>query len=279
MVPGVRVWRNPGNAFVGVLLHFTADPEGADEATRRSGMDTNVYNRENNLNFAAFAGKPVYASFTDAHVSELAMPIPDVPVLRSFDLGYHHPAVVYAQLLGDRLWVLGELMGEDVTLDRFLDDFVAPYEAVVFPEGAKYIDSADPAGRQVNDKSNFNSFAILSNHGVFPLWRRSEINEGLAILRKQLELPDGFLIHPRCRLLIQGFKGGYRYPEDGKQAAQFPVKDGYFDHTMDALRYLVVNNMTLNAPPAKSADDEPDPPFWREALRKRQHGDDYEGWD
>lgn len=281
---GIQAWRNPGNHYVGVLLHFEADPQGATEEERRSGMDEAGYQRENCLSFASFAGKPVYAGFDPAvHMAEpLPFYVPGLPVLRSFDFGYHHPAVVYAQR-HEGLWVLGELMGEDVTLDDFVTKFVLPYQAAVFPDDVQYLDFGDPAGRQMNDKSNFTSFGILANHGIFIRSRKSEIDEGLTIIRRELATPRGIKVHPRCRILVQGFKGGYRYPEATTARPQplWPLKDGFFDHLQDAFRYLVVNNIRLRNPAPVPPKPTGDPPLFKEAMASRgtASADPYKDWE
>lgn len=44
------------------------------------------------------------------------------------------------------------------------------------------------------------------------------------------------MVSSACRLLIEGFKGGYAWDENGKK----PKKTGVYEHLFDALRYLVV---------------------------------------
>ena len=49
---------------------------------------------------------------------------------------------------------------------------------------------------------------------------------------------DGFIklkVDSNCGLIIDGFLGGYCRDEDTDE----PVKDGYYEHIFDALRYLV----------------------------------------
>lgn len=245
---GITAWRNPGNLFTSVLLHFSADDEGADEEARRAGMSEDDFKREHGLDFSSFAGKPVYPGFSTKLIDTNLFASPDFTIMRGMDFGYHRPGCVYAQLFGHKLWLLGEVMGQDMTLDRFINDVMLPYEAEVFkdiPE-PKYATFADPAGRQVSDKSQYTSFSILSNHGIHPVARKSEINEGLTIIRQKMA-DTSFAVHPRCRILIEGFKGGYCYPEvdEGKPEALMPHKDGYYDHLQDAFRYLVVNNLSV----------------------------------
>lgn len=271
LVRGLRAWRNPNNGFTVALLHFTADPDGASEEARRAGMSPEQFAREHDLSFDSWAGKPVFPSFTDKHVAEV-FPAEGVPVVRSWDFGYHRPAVTFHQFHGE-WWQMGEVMGEDMTLDQFVNRVVLPYQEKLFPEGTTFIDTADPAGRQMTDKSEHTSFAILANYGIFPRARRSEVNEGLTIIRQHLT-DVTYKVHPRCRITIEGFKGGYRYPEPtaGTPEPLFPLKDGYFDHVFDTIRYAAVNNLTVRLPRHKPVKKEPS--FVDRVLASRQHTDE-----
>lgn len=281
IIPGAKAWKNPGNRFTCVLLHFTADPDGADEDARREGMPEDKFKREHGLDFSSFAGKPVYADYDDhKHLSSDIHYHPAHPLLRSFDFGYHRPAVTYAQV-HDGLWVLGEVMGEDMTLERFMEDVVIPYEHNVFGDKAKYINFADPAGRQVSDKSEHTSFSILSNYGIHPLAKKSEIGEGLTLIRMALSTKTGdkyqFQIHPRCNILREGLKGGYRYPEAtlANPNPLYPLKDGFYDHLQDTLRYMVVNNFRLYKPRPEPVK-ELYPPLYESVLKRQKR--DYSGY-
>lgn len=246
VLPGVRAWRNSGNGFVGVLLHYEADPSGASEEQRKEGLSEDQFKREHGLSFSTWAGKAVYPMFSE---SSIAPVFPDtervLPIWRGWDFGFHRPAVVWVQIHGG-FWVLGEVLGEDMTLYEFLDRVVLPYQKAVFGDHNYFIDAADPAGMQVSDKSEHTSFALLSNRGIFPMQQRAEINKGLTIIRQKMVTGE-FKIHPRCRNLIEGLKGGYRYPEPtkGTPEPQFPKKDGYYDHLQDALRYVAVNAVSV----------------------------------
>lgn len=257
VIQGLRLYKNPGNKFTCALLHFTADPSGADEESRKSGMEDSRFAREHNLDFSSWAGKAVYAGFNESHVQPV-WPDPNFPVLRGWDFGFHHPACVWSQSHGG-FWVVGEVMGQDQTLDSFVKDVVLPYQAVLFPEGPsewKFIDYGDIAGKQITDKSDFTSFAILSNYGIFPIGKKTAIEQGLTLIRQKIVSAE-LQVHPRCRILVEGFKGGYRYPEPSVAIPDplFPMKDGFYDHLMDALRYVVVCNYDLyqkkEAPPKK----------------------------
>lgn len=286
VMPGVRVYQNPGNRYTCVLLRYDADPQSASFAERHEGLDEASFRREHGLSFETFGGKPVYRGFDpDKHVSDTkAFHIPGQVLLRGWDFGYHHPAVVWVQV-NPGFRVLGELLGEDVPLDEFVRDFVLPYEEAVFgtPEEGKkrqVLDFGDPAGNQVNDKSKWTSFSVLANHGIFVRSRKSEIGEGLEILRGVIARNE-LWVHPRCRLLTQGFRGGYRYPEPTKQNPNplKPLKDGYFDHLQDALRYLTIHQIRLRTPPAPPPSPDPDVPGWDHAMRQRSTSAFAGDWD
>jgi hypothetical protein len=274
-IAGMKVWRNAKNGFTSALLHFSADPSGPNEDERRKGMDEQAYNREHDLSFDSWAGKPVYPMFQESrHVDEGCFISNDFPVIRCWDFGYHRPAVVYWQAHGG-MWVHGELLGQDMTLMEFFESHVAPYEKALFGDRKpKFIDAADIAGRQMSDKSEHTSFAILSNYGVFPFSKKTEINEGLTIIRHHMNMGT-FKVHPRCRILIEGLKGGYRYPEPtpGLPEPMFPQKDGFYDHLMDALRYGAVNVLSVYKPRAKKNEAEQYPPLVERLMRKREQHD------
>jgi len=49
------------------------------------------------------------------------------------------------------------------------------------------------------------------------------------------------VISPGCQRLIEAMRC-YHYPESGSTAdAELPLKDGVYDHPIDALRYFFVN--------------------------------------
>lgn len=286
LAPGITAWDNPGNGFTSVLLHFTADPDGASEEDRRRGMTEEDFKKEHGLDFSSYSGKPVYPSFSDKlHVSENVYYDPRFPVWRGWDFGYHHPAVVYAQVHTD-FWVLGELMGEDESLEQFIRNKVLPYEDALFGhdrDTVTFRDAADPAGRQVSDRSEHTSFAILANHGIFAVGHRTEIDEGLTLKRREL-YQGTYKVHPRCRFIIEANKGGYRYAEQkpGKPAPLSPMKDGFFEHIMDAERYLMVNTRSVWAAPPAKPQPKKGPPLYNEVLRNKQHDDmfgDFAGLD
>jgi len=113
------------------------------------------------------------------------------------------------------------------------------------------VHNCDPAGHQKSDKAEFTSIEVLRDLGIYPNSKPSAIDEGLEILRQRMVRRNdglyGMIVSPKCKILIDGFKGGYRYPEhkDGMPEKEQPLKDGFYDHLQDCVRYIAVNYLEL----------------------------------
>ena len=187
-------------------------------------------------------GRPIYAQFPrGSHVRPVEFD-PKIALVRGFDFGFNHPAVVWMQLVGGQIRVLAELQGKNIYLQEFIRDEIIPYERSLFGRiPGKIIDFCDPRGSDESDKGK-SSVQILNEHGIFPMHRRTWIEEGIKAVKHYLDTktPDGdtnFLIHPRCKLLIEGFNGGYKRL-DGEEK---PDKDNIYDNVQDAMRYAITH--------------------------------------
>lgn len=288
IAPGIKGWKGL-NGYTTLLCHFTADPEGPDEAVRRVGTLENDYQRENNLDFTSFAGKPVYGAVYQPQVHEDTAIFynPDLPLWVGWDFGYHRPAVHFSQFHADGgWWILGEILGEDQTLPRFVEDSYFPYLHLNFPkkdgqQEQTLIHCADPAGKQVTDKSEHTSFTILGTYGIFPRARKTEINEGLTLISNSMQRTamgkPGLKVHPGdCPITTDAFRGGYRYPEAtaAMPEPRLPEKDGFYEHPMDTTRYVAIHALRLWVPHEKKIEQET---FANKIRRNRtkQQDDDY----
>lgn len=288
ITPGVSLHRNNHNGYVVMLLHHSADAAVAPAVREaQKMMSPERYAREYELDFTSYAGKAVYPEFKrDIHIDHQVWFNPAIPVWRGWDFGYHRPAVVFTQVLGDgSWWILGECLGQDQTLDRFLEEQVLPYQERLFPN-AKFLDAADPAGKHVSDKTEHTSFAILAQRRIFPYARRSEIDEGLTHVHARLQSTvvgkPGIKVHPRCLVTVEGMQGGYRYPEPTTATPEpkVPLKDGYFDHIQDTIRYIAVNCFSLWQPRVKKKEEVPtkEQELWRDILNKAHKKEADELW-
>lgn len=275
LIPGVKAWKN-FNGYAVCLLHYSSDPEGRNEEQRREGLAENDFLREHELSFESYAGEPFYGHVYDRYYHEdpSLSYIEEIPVWVGWDFGHRRPGIVVSQVYPDSQFaILGEVLGENQTLNRFVEDSALPYLHEHFP-GATLFHAADPAGKQVTDKSEHTSFTILHQYGIFPRARRSEINEGVTHIKNKLLAVrlggKGLVINPdRCPILTEGFRGGYRYPESTQANPEplYPAKDGYYEHLMDALRYIAVNVFSLWTPKVK---EQHVPSREEELLKKAQ---------
>ena len=103
----------------------------------------------------------------------------------------------------------------------------------------------DPAGAGVNDVTGTSVVRELRGLGIAVRYRRSGILEGIELIRRAVRSGDGrslLRISPRCSRLIEAFRC-YHYPEAGSvgENSELPLKDGIYDHPIDALRYFFIN--------------------------------------
>jgi len=107
---------------------------------------------------------------------------------------------------------------------------------------AEYVDWGDPAGANKFSKAGggFTSNAELMSEACGIEVEPSEQNLTARIesVDQQLKRIDGILIDPSCIRLINGFLGGYCYPEIGSTGVygDKPIKNR-FSHPQDALQY------------------------------------------
>lgn len=155
------------------------------------------------------------------------------------DFGYHHPAAVWLQVVepedfvGRRVHVLDEFLGMDLLLDDFIE-VVQERTRAYFPNAELIFWCGDPyAAVQRSDRGEAIDIHLRRRYQIALRMKRMPLEnsvQNVAGLLKQNRL----LIHPRCKRLIRAFEGGYRRDEMGEI-----VKDGYYEHIVDALRYAL----------------------------------------
>lgn len=195
-------------------------------------------------------GKSYYNGYKELiHAVELDW-IDSKPLICGWDFGFHHPAVLITQIdLFDRWCWLREIIGTDITIDKFADK--VKQEINYYYPNATCIHYGDPASVQVNDKSESTSWQILKSKGIYLLYRQSEYRLRKEIIERKLSLlingKPSLLVDKRyCKVANDGFLGGYHYPEPKPGQAiidkfEQPFKDGFYEHIMNAGEYIAVN--------------------------------------
>lgn len=248
IVKGLYMHKNPKNKFLCLSLYWFAHPE-RDEKWKNdmiSALGKEEFSREYELDFSQEKGKKVYPEFSEKNIVKLK-PIPELPLIIGWDFGYHHPAIVILQKPEkDRIIVLNEFMGTDILLQDFVKEFIE-FKEKVYPDYTMR-HFCDPAGRFKKDTDAKTSADILRKFKIYPYAKKHRVVEGISIVRHLIKNTgsDGYrnlLVDPNCKILIEGFMGGYVFPETSAGFKEVPANDGYYEHLQDALRYAVVGVM------------------------------------
>lgn len=160
---------------------------------------------------------------------------------RAIDFGFVNPFVC--------LWIQVDEDGVVRVIDEYIKSRMTVEqhgEAIkkLTPCSEEYVSGTfcDPAGAGVNDVSGTSAVRELRRLGIKVSYRKSGILEGIEHVRRAVLSGDGkrrLLISGRCRRLIESMRC-YHYPEKMSES-ELPVKDGVYDHAIDALRYFFVN--------------------------------------
>lgn len=184
-------------------------------------------------------GAPVYPNFRLAsHVADLRIDRHEqTQLIRGWDFGWHHPACAVAQLLPTgHVDILHAEMGTQTDLEPFARHMQRVCEQR-FP-GRKIEDYCDIAGKQEHGLG-VTAIGVLHGLGIRPRYRYMEIERTIKpvhdlISNLHLGRPILMVDKTFARIAWEGFLGGYFYGDDGK-----PKKDGFYEHVMDAIRYML----------------------------------------
>jgi len=167
---------------------------------------------------------------------------PNLPLYRSLDFGFVNPFVC--------LWI----QVDDTGIVRVIDEYIRTRATIDVhageiksrtPVSEEQVAATfcDPAGAGANDVTGTSVVRELRTLGIMVQFRRSGILEGIELIRRAICSGDGqstLIISPRCQRLIEAFQC-YHYSQSGSTAGELPLKDGLYDHPIDALRYFFVN--------------------------------------
>jgi phage terminase large subunit len=159
---------------------------------------------------------------------------------RAIDFGFVNPFVcLWIQVGGDgKVFVIDEYIKSRETIDVHASEIKRRTAGGEENVAATF---CDPAGAGVNDVSGTSAVSRLRELGMKVRYRRSSILDGIEFIRRALRSGDGkssLVISPKCGRLIEAMTS-YHYPQRGE--IELPMKDGIYDHPIDALRYFFVN--------------------------------------
>lgn len=187
-------------------------------------------------------GKQVYPEFRrEIHVSKGILKPVDAQIIRGWDNTGLSPACVITQISPTGQWlILKEFCGYDVGIIDF-GEMVQSWCAQTFGAQTKYQDIGDPAGKN-RDTNKMSPAAYLLKlniaveDGIQTFKTRREAVVGR--LTKLINGVPAIVIDPGCTRIIDGFEGGYAYPEIGNSGIfrDEPAKNEY-SHIHDAIQY------------------------------------------
>lgn len=193
-------------------------------------------------------GMPVYPEFDEARPVAPAPldPVDGLPLYVGLDFGLT-PAAALAQRLPDGRWLmLDELVSQSMGMLRFaalLNDLLGDRYAQLNP-----VIWGDPAGMARAQTDERTPYDILRASGLHarptetndPLLRREAV---AAALSRSIDGAPGLLLSPRCRTLIRGMAGAWRYRRllvSGEDRYTESPEKNRFSHVCEAAQYLFV---------------------------------------
>lgn len=267
---GVWAWHTPKGWRV-IALHYSADPdkrpgtEAGDAWIAKKKADTSErdWKREYELDHTIAEGEPFYSTFNRSLHVRRCVYDPTRPLLRGWDFGKGHPSIVFAQVDEKaKLKVLWSYIYTNLNIYQLVPIVIAETNAR-FPEAKEIRDYGDPAGAQETDKGA-TTMILLNTFKIKLIYRFSFIEEGAKMIEQKLMLQadgsPGLWLDPCNKDLNEGFESGYVLDTgaSGKDSEgrikNSPKKDGWYDHVMDALRYLIVNVFSML--PDKQSDQD-----------------------
>lgn len=194
-------------------------------------------------------GRPFYEGFKEPiHVGDYRYN-PQKTLYLGWDFGFTHPAVSFHQFDDNgRGFVLKELMGNYITIHHFaplVKQFINDHFT-----NARIKCFGDPACMQTNDKSEKTSWQICKEHGFEIAIKQSTYRERKEIIDGKLSnMVNGkptLCVDRSCKVIIDGFLGGYHYPEHKPgqaftQIFEAPFHDEFYSHLMNTIEYVYVN--------------------------------------
>jgi hypothetical protein len=186
--------------------------------------------------------------------------VPGVPVHVAQDFGINHPAVIFFQHLPycpvhgttDCIHVLDELMPDQCSTRNIIPHIWGWFsEHDACEVGNVY---CDPAGRNRSEQEGYTSIYLMEGAGFNCIFDTDpavrHIPNGVSLINSKLTPYKGeSTIYLASEMQDGSHRGLFRaflntvYPttKDGRIKSDNPLKDGVFDHAMDAFRYGMVN--------------------------------------
>jgi hypothetical protein len=171
-------------------------------------------------------------------------------VWRGIDFGFHYSPVYWAEVQADRVvYVFDELDAQQMTTSDLAPDILAR-DRTHGLDSRQVKSGVDPAGKARTAQGGTDSdHAVLRQHGIHVQFREPSVPKDRVGLIKRLLKEGRLIIDPvRCPFLVEALEqaewdmASVPHSDGGeKYAKETYRKDGYYEHPLDALGYLLIN--------------------------------------
>ena len=217
----------------------------------------------NNKFGRSLSGTPVYQKtfFPDFHIApDEIKPLANssYPITIGLDFGRTPAAVFMQRDPRGRVLVLSEITSDNMGIETFITAKLNPHIANTYP-GYQFVCAPDPAGfmkQQLNEMTLVDAlkdagFKCVKPPSNDPVKRISAVER---LLSQQVEGKAMFLVDPRCKDIIKGFRSGYRYKVKKNGELEDKPDKNESSHVHDALQYgsavidMNIRGFGLNSP-------------------------------
>lgn len=213
----------------------------------------------------AYGGIKVYPQFDEVrHVAPVTFD-PSLPLVRGWDFGFHHPAVVFSNLYRcpvgkHHYFSISEV--SDVLATHVWDLYksVKAHTVALYSQAKLILDAGDRAGYRRNDSNHDKRGPIkilqedFKQDGLRFHFRWLDLDSSLeymrGLLNEQCKCGQEMIqIAPACQVLIGALQGGYKYSKsrEGKVSDR-PVEDRWFADIACGWRYGAENFVKWGVP-------------------------------
>lgn len=258
-IPGLSIWKNPRNNFACVRLHYTADPAKRSEEWKKRaffGMDAKAIQTEFEIGWETYAGEAVYGKEFNREIHVLPKrrePDPEYRTLiRGWDFAGNHSCVVIQYVRG-QIFVVDEYANMGFNTRRIAKEVMEDCN-LRYGSNFRYVEVCDPSGawegKTVEGRACFDVMRELGmdvHPGIQEPTRR--IDSVMKYLVSMVKGKPALMLNPECKMLIDGFVGGYHYPEKETQSQKRnkPEKNEY-SHIHDGLQYACTRVLDVGNP-------------------------------
>jgi hypothetical protein len=186
------------------------------------------------------------------------------PQVRGIDFGYHHGVHLWASIEQRRhVFVYAELHAEKTTTKDMMEQVVV----MDLDLGVKTQDApagCDPAGKAQTSVATQSDHFTVEQFGIRVLAEEVAPKDRVTLI-KQLLKDDRLHIHSSCEFLIEALeqaqwkKVGPPMGSSGNEPIlqETYEKDGYYEHPLDTLGYLLINQVPVLGSPAGAKTGKP----------------------